>query len=525
MKYFHYIRKSTDDDEHQILSLESQERENLRRFAGQDGIEILSPKIEESRSAKYPGRPIFNDMVNRIERGEADGIVAWDPDRLARNSVDGGRIVYLLDTGKLKDLKFSTYHFDNSPHGKFMLQIIFANAKLHVDALSNNVKRGNRTKVENGWWPNAAPIGYLNHDKDGPTPIISDPERFLLVKRLLELALTETYSVPQLREIAKSWSLTTRPRKKIGGQPLSISGMYRVLTNPFYAGILEWEDRLHAGKHEPMISFEEHERIKRFLGRDNPPRYRQHRWSYTGLIRCACGLAVTASEVTNRFGTKYAYYHCTRRRGTKFCREPYVRLSALESQFREFVSGLTVSSALHARLFAKVRDEGSDTLARAKQRRLTLDQALGVNDVEQKNLRRLRTREQITEEEFVADRKELETVRLRLQDELARLSSEDTFEPERYFASFSVHALSWWDSGDPDSRRMILETAGLNPTLKAAELSIGAAFPFRRWKNPADFSELCSWQESNLHHTLRRGTSYPLNDKSDAHLVYLFLVK
>ena len=151
-----------------------------------------------------------------------------------------------------------------------------------------------------------------------------------------------------------------------------------------------------------------------------------------------------------------------------------------------------MSPALHARLFAKVRAEASDATARAKRHRLSLEQALGVNDVEQKNLRRLRTREQITEAEFVADRKDLETERLRLQNDLSRLSDEDRFEPERYFVTFSVHALSWWDSGDPGAQRMILETAGLNPTLAAGELKIDAAFPFRRWKNPADFSELCS---------------------------------
>src|ERR1700682_5692764 len=73
--------------------------------------------------------------------GEEDGITAWHPARLARNSVDGGRVIYLLDSGKLKDLKFATYTFENTPQGKFMLQIVFANSKYYVDSLSENVKR------------------------------------------------------------------------------------------------------------------------------------------------------------------------------------------------------------------------------------------------------------------------------------------------------------------------------------------------------------------------------------------------
>lgn len=219
MRYFHYIRKSTDDDEHQKLSPESQERENMRRFGDQDGIEIIET-IQEARSAKYPGRPLFDDMIVRIERGEAEGIIAWHPDRLARNSIDGGRIIYLLDTGTIKDLKFTTYTYENTPQGKFMLQILFANAKYYVDSMSENIRRGNRTKMENGWRPNLAPIGYLN-DTEAST-IVADPERFLLVKRLWELALSGAYTIPQLLDIATDqWGLRTKKRKKIGGKPLT----------------------------------------------------------------------------------------------------------------------------------------------------------------------------------------------------------------------------------------------------------------------------------------------------------------
>jgi len=119
-------------------------------------------------------------MLKRIERGEADGIISWHPDRLARNSIDGGRIIYLLDQKHLKDLRFASFTFENNPQGKFMLSIIFGYSKYYVDSLSENVRRGNRTKVENGWRPNKASIGYLN-DPVTKT-VIPDPRRFLLVK-------------------------------------------------------------------------------------------------------------------------------------------------------------------------------------------------------------------------------------------------------------------------------------------------------------------------------------------------------
>src|SRR3989338_10230781 len=106
-KFFLYARKSTDVEDKQILSIEAQLTE-LRAYAKAEGLNVIEELIEK-QSAKIPGRPIFNDMLNRIESGEANGIVSWNPDRLARNSVDGGRIIYLLDCGHLAMLKFPTF--------------------------------------------------------------------------------------------------------------------------------------------------------------------------------------------------------------------------------------------------------------------------------------------------------------------------------------------------------------------------------------------------------------------------------
>jgi len=85
MKFFLYARKSTDDEERQMLSIEAQLAE-LRDYATNEGLTIVREFVE-SRTAKEPGRPIFNDMLRRVENGEATGLLAWHPDRLARNSV------------------------------------------------------------------------------------------------------------------------------------------------------------------------------------------------------------------------------------------------------------------------------------------------------------------------------------------------------------------------------------------------------------------------------------------------------
>lgn len=93
-----YVRKSTDEEGYQVLSIEPQ-IEELKEFAKRENLEISEIFIEK-KTAKVPGREIFNEMLSKIETSKIPtGILALHPDRLSRNSIDGGRIIYLLDTG------------------------------------------------------------------------------------------------------------------------------------------------------------------------------------------------------------------------------------------------------------------------------------------------------------------------------------------------------------------------------------------------------------------------------------------
>ena len=215
-----------------MLSLPSQHEAIAKAFGGDPEIEIVDT-YEEKKSAKTPGRPIFAEMLERIEAGEADGIASWAPDRLARNSIDGGHIIYLLDTGALRDLKFATYTFENNPQGKFMLGIMFNQSKYYSDALSENVKRGNATKIAMGWRPNRPPIGYLNCPQT--RTIIPDPDRFPLVRRMFELLLVGGRSPREITLLARDeWGLRTPKREVRGGTPLSLSTVYKMFANPYY---------------------------------------------------------------------------------------------------------------------------------------------------------------------------------------------------------------------------------------------------------------------------------------------------
>src|SRR4030043_1199521 len=163
MKYILYARKSKEKDDRQVLSIEAQLVE-LQEYAAKEKLEIVA-SFQEAKTAKEPGRIKFAEMLSFLESGKADGIISWHPDRLARNSVDGGKIIHFVDRGLIKSLKFPTFWFEPTPQGLFMLNIAFGQSKYFVDNLRENVKRGLRQKIRNGSGPGWAPGGSLKHAK------------------------------------------------------------------------------------------------------------------------------------------------------------------------------------------------------------------------------------------------------------------------------------------------------------------------------------------------------------------------
>ncbi len=315
IKYFIYCRKSSEDEERQILSIEAQLAE-LKEYAKQNGLFVVREFIE-SKTAKEPGREIFNQMLSEIEKGNTQGILAWNPDRLARNSIDGGKIIYLVDTGKITSLKFPTFWFEPTPQGKFMLSIAFGQAKYYTDNLRENILRGIRQKIRRGELSAKAPIGYFNEPR--LRTIEPDKKSFNKVKKVLRAFATGNYTLTKIQSKMFSLGLTNKDKK-----PLHLSTIQWMLANPFYYGHFRYRGEIHQGSHKPMISKKLFDKIQEPLKNNSKPRHKKKDkgFLFLGFAKCGeCGYCITADRKIKKSGREYVYYFCTRKSKTHNCQQ------------------------------------------------------------------------------------------------------------------------------------------------------------------------------------------------------------
>ena len=349
--YFLYVRKSTDVEDKQVLSIAAQIAE-LKEFAARMGIYIVDVIIEK-QTAKKPGRKKFNKMLERIEAGEANGILAWLPDRLSRNSIDSGKIIYMLDENILLDLKFPHFWFENTPQGKYMLANEFNSSKQYVDNLSVNTKRGLRQKVREGYLPSGAPIGYYNDSKTKTAKV--DKKLAPIVRQAFELYAKGDKRLDEIADFLYANGIKTkagkvRGKKTTGKKPHSRTRVAHMLANPFYYGHFRYLGEVHEGKHKGIISKRLFDEVQIVLARRGKPhRKANDPKPLCGLVYCSCGMMFTSERQIKRQKNGnvhiYDYYRCTRKSKTVRCAEPHIRAEELDKQLSALLLGFSLPTA------------------------------------------------------------------------------------------------------------------------------------------------------------------------------------
>ena len=492
LRYIAYVRKSEERKERQELSQAAQTKEIKRAFPNINIIKWMEP---ESMSAFKPGRPIFNEMIEMIRDGKADGIVSWHPNRLARNELDSATLTYML-RNELKALKFCSFNFDNSAEGIMMLQMVMNQSQYESSKQGRDVKRGMEQKAEGGERPGQVPQGYMKVpvlDSDGNPMLRSkdnkvimhtdnDPIRYDRVKQMWSMLLSGNYNASQICKIATNdWKYITRTNGEVGGNPMHPSMIYKIFNNPFYAGWISHNGELFKGNHKGMITLEDFDYAQTLLGDKGKPRSGAYDYSFSGMIKCGeCDCSIVGKTNTkfvkrdNKMAV-YVHYYCTRKSESRPCtQKKYTRVEKIHEEIDTELSKYTI--------LPEFRDIALKVLRRNN--KIEVKDRTGVYKMQQhtreevqKRLDKLvdmRTRDLLDDDEYLEQKHKLKSELIRTDDSLRNTEqrADDWLELTEKAFDFATYARARFANGTLADKRDVLRTLGKNLTLKDGHLEI-----------------------------------------------------
>ncbi len=488
MRYLLYARKSSESDDKQAQSIDDQ-LHDLRGLAQQRGLEVVA-ELTEAKSAKSPGgRPVFAELIARLQDGEADAILCWHVNRLFRNPIDFGTVSWMLQTGALREIH-TPHQVHRSGDNVLLLSVENGMANQYILDLKKAVRRGLDSKVAKGWYPHKAPEGYLNVNGI----IESDPERFALIRKAWELMLTGQYSPPQILDImTDEWGYTTKRLKKIGGAPFTRTSIYNLFNNIFYTGFFKRGGEIFQGNHPPMVTMEEFFRVQARLRRRHQVRPRTHSFAYTGLMECGhCGCAVIGDIKKNRLKdgqTKtYVYYACSNSK--RSCTRRGLNEVDVDRQILNLLQSIAIPPQL--------QDMGREVIREWKEQEGGLQceeeatMAREIEDLERKRekLLDLKLGDLLTDAEYLEQKTKIaaDLSQKRVQRQLLEEQAVSVWDNLENTLTLAAYGALFFEGGEPMMRALIAKILGTRYILTGKSLAIEL--------NPV-FSPLCEMKKAS----------------------------
>lgn len=493
-KYIVYRRKSSDSEDKQVLSLDSQNRVLSESIPDYSSFNIVN-NYSESKSAKAPGRLKFNEMYEKLKRKEADYIVCWQLNRLARNPEDGGKIIWLVQNYGIKIITPSkTYDLNDN----FVMHMEFAMSNQFIIDLRKNTMRGLNDKLRAGISPTLAPIGYYNDTtkKQGLRDILEDKERFPLVRKMWDLFLTGNYTVEKIMDIANNqWGLRQR-----NGRPLSRTNTYKIFNNIFFTGkYYKYSGKIYDnGVQKPMISIDEYEKAQRLLGKRGKIGLTKRTFSFTGFIKCTCGSGITAHERYRKICPKchlkynaqsndvcpkcqcpapektsyFCYYHCTKK-VDKNCKQPYTTLTKLNEQIDNILSLLYVPQEFVDWALGELQKSNEVELVNRNVIEDNIQNKLKKVNIELDNLLKMyisaenKNKTLLPTNNYISKKDELSKEKDGLEELISGCNKkqQDWMETVEKAFDFVLYAKKRFETGTKEVKREIASAFGLNLTL------------------------------------------------------------
>lgn len=287
-----FCRVSSRDQEESGYSLPSQEK-LLTEYSERKSFTVSKIFSASESASGRKQRQLFDDMLKFVKKEDIKIIICEKVDRLTRNHKDAVTINDWINEDAERQVHFVKENFvlskDSKSTEKFIWNIKVSVAQYYIDNLKEEVRKGQREKIEQGWTPGKATLGYKSVSLDGKVIHIIDEKASLLVKKMFQLYASGNYSVEKISELMYEEGFRSKK-----GYKVSVSRIHDYLTNPYYCGKILWKNEIFPGNQEPLIDEETYNKIQKLLHKRDAPKYNIHKFLFKGLLRChECGGMIT----------------------------------------------------------------------------------------------------------------------------------------------------------------------------------------------------------------------------------------
>lgn len=484
---FIYARKSTEDKNKQVASISEQLAE-INKDQKLNNIPVLDT-YTETKTGKISGvRAEFYKMLARIDNGEANTIICWKADRLARNGGDGGKIIELVDSRKLKIVTpDNTYTRENS---MFLWIEFMSSTKLSKD-ISDNIIRNNDSKISKGISPSRHLFYIFNPDKlKGEKDHIPNPLNWGRAREWVEMMLSGNYTVESSLEIMTAKGLLNNK-----GKPISKTRAYEFFRDIFYTGLFKDKSgEIQEGIHKPLLTMSDFKRIQKIIGKRTNIKDWTNPLPLQGLFKCGfCGYTITGEK-----HAKSNYYRCTKKSPTIKCTEDYLDSTEMNRQTEDYVNDVELIPELIEWTKQTVREQNQVEYKNLAKEREQQSKLLADIDRQKSELRAMRTEGYYPDETVYNKKKE----KLLKQEQIVKqdiVTTDDSYWDSLFekLMNFTERVKELYESDDPVVKRLIVEIIGSNFILQEKKLKIKAKDAFvvlQMVKN--DFYQKNLWLES-----------------------------
>ena len=320
-----YLRVSTADQatrggREEGFSIPAQREANTRKAESLDAV-VIEEFVDAGESGtSATKRPELQRMLSYVREHHVDYCIVHKLDRLARSRADDVSIHFALKQAGVT-LVSTSENIDETPSGMLMHGIMSSIAEFFSRNLANEVTKGLVQKASVGGTVSRAPLGYKNvhvNDELGRVnrTVEIDTERAHLITWAFFRYSEGDPTLRTLLDELTARGLTTRATPKWPSKPLTITGLHKLLRNPYYKGEIRYRGVTYPGLHEPLVDPQTYQQVQDLLSAHNVAgtHQRTNQHYLRGSAYCGtCGSRLMLTTARNRWGTKYLYLVCSGR--------------------------------------------------------------------------------------------------------------------------------------------------------------------------------------------------------------------